>query len=71
MVTRPEQSPDISGISLSPEGTDFSDCHREVTAQAPDVSGISLSPEGSPMQDEDQRRDTPAAPDTSHITLDS
>ena len=64
--------PDTSGISLSPEGTDFSDCSPPPPA-APtvDLSGIKLAPAGADVLEQQYKKtDEGTAPDTSHISLD-
>lgn len=60
-----------SGLSLSPEGTDFSDCRApEGHPPAVDLSALSLAPEGEPLGTEaDRRSAAPPAPDTAHLSL--
>ena len=64
-------SPDTDALSLSPEGTDFSDCAPpEPAPPAVDLSSIDLAPEGSDvLEDEYKRSEEAAAPDTDHISL--
>jgi hypothetical protein len=64
-------NPDTSGIDLSPEGTDFSDCQpEEATAPDVDLSGMEVAPEGSEVLEEKYRRGEEAkAPATDHISL--
>ena len=64
-------NPDVSGIDLSPEGTDFTDwATDEPPAPELDLSGMEVAPEGSDIVDEQYRRkDEPAAPATDHISL--
>ena len=64
-------SPDISGIELSPDGTDFSDC-AAAAAVAPDLdlSGIALAAAGEQMlEPEYRRKHDESSPATDHITL--
>jgi hypothetical protein len=65
-------SPDIAGISLSPEHSDFSDCAPE-PAEAPehDLSGLILAASGADMLEEAHRpkQDSPV-PSTEHLALD-
>ncbi|MEM9257407.1 MAG: hypothetical protein AAGA91_18355 [Pseudomonadota bacterium] len=67
----PSVDPDTSGIQLSPEGTDFSDCKpAELESLELDLAGFALAPEGSLVLDEQYRRTEPAeAPSTDHISL--
>lgn len=63
--------PDTSGLSLSPDGTDFSDCAApEPTAPELDLSGIDLAPAGAdviePQYRKKQHRPPPA---TDHLAL--
>lgn len=63
--------PDTDFISLSPEGTDFSDCSADTPA-APevDLTNIELAPAGSDVLEEQyKKKNEDAAPDTSHIAL--
>lgn len=64
-------SPDTDALSLSPEGTDFSDCAPpEPVPPAVDLSAIELAPEGSDVLEEKFRRsEQGAAPETDHIAL--
>lgn len=66
-------SPNTDALSLSPEGTDFSDCAPpEAVPPALDLSGMDVAPEGSDVLDEEYRRkDTPPAPETDHISLEN
>ena len=63
--------PNTDALSLSPEGTDFSDC-QAAPAEAPelDLSSLDVAPQGSDVLEE-QYRKKPAeqAPDTDHISL--
>ena len=66
-----ELNPDISGISLSPDGTDFSDCAApDSNAPALDLSGIDLAPAGTDVLEPKYRKkhDTPP-PATDHLAL--
>ena len=63
--------PDTSGLGLSPEGTDYSDCAGE---EAPppelDLSGLDLAESGSDVLEEEYRkRDDAEAPSTDHLSL--
>ncbi|MEH6586533.1 MAG: hypothetical protein V7720_08235 [Halioglobus sp.] len=63
--------PDTEGLTLTPEGTDFSDCAAP-QAQAPvlDLSGIDLAPQGSDVLEEAHRnKPKPPPPATDHISL--
>lgn len=63
--------PSTENIDLSPEGSDFSDCAPEA-AEAPelDLSNIELADEGADMMPEEyQKKETPAAPATDHLSL--
>lgn len=64
--------PDTDGISLSPEGTDFSDCSAPTpTAPNLDLSSIELAPAGADVLEQQYKKtDEHSAPDTSHIALD-
>jgi hypothetical protein len=66
-------SPNIEGISLSPDGTDLSDCSRPQTEeQALDLSGLELAPSGSDVLEEQFRNQgTDEAPATDHLSLDN
>ncbi|MFC1578760.1 hypothetical protein ACFL3Y_00015 [Pseudomonadota bacterium] len=65
-------SPDTSALSLSPEGTDFSDC-AAADAIPPDIdlSAIDLAPAGADVLEKQyrKRQDQPA-PNTDHLSLD-
>jgi hypothetical protein len=64
-------SPDISGIQLTPDGTDLSDC--AAPAQAPpalDLSGLALAPAGADVLEQQYRnRPSPPPPTTEHLKL--
>lgn len=65
-------SPDTSGLDLSPQGTDFSDCApADPIAPALDLSGIELAPSGADVLEQQYRKrhDEPA-PNTDHLSLD-
>lgn len=63
-------SPDIDGIMLSAEGTDFSDCITPAPAVAQrDLSALEVLPAGGPLLEERYRRREPAAPVTDHLSL--
>lgn len=65
-------SPDTSGIALSPDGTDLSDCAAPAAA-APelDLSAIALAPVGADVLEAQYRkRPERPAPATDHLTLD-
>ena len=64
-------SPDISGISLSPEDSDFSDC-APTPPQEPDLdlSTLDLAPSGADLLEEAYRKeDDTTAPVTDHLQL--
>ncbi|MEH6567668.1 MAG: hypothetical protein V7709_01245 [Halioglobus sp.] len=64
-------SPDISGISLSPEDSDFSDC-APTPAQEPDLdlSTLDLAPSGADLLEDSYRKEDDAtAPVTDHLQL--
>lgn len=64
-------NPDTSGISLSPDGTDFSDCAApDSNAPELDLSGIDLAPPGADVLEPKYRKkqDTPPPP-TDHLAL--
>jgi len=64
-------NPDTSGISLSPDGTDFSDCAApDSNAPELDLSGIDLAPPGADVLEPKYRKkqDTPP-PATDHLAL--
>lgn len=64
-------SPDISGIALSPENTDFSDCAPPPVASPEfDFSGLVLAPGGTDLLDAAyrQQQDFPVPP-TDHLEL--
>jgi hypothetical protein len=65
-------SPDLSGIALSPENTDFSDCAPPpVAAPDLDLSSLDLAPSGADMLEETYRPKQDAeAPATDHLELD-
>ena len=65
-------SPDISGIELSAEHSDFSDC-APPAAQTPqlDLSALNLAPSGADMLEEEYRKKPDAEPpSTDHLKLD-
>ena len=64
-------NPNTDQISLSPEGTDFSDCAPpEPDSPTLDLSGIEVASEGSDVLEEQYRKkEQIKAPDTDHITL--
>jgi hypothetical protein len=64
-------SPDISGIQLTPDGTDLSDCAAPAKAPpALDLSGIALAPAGADVLEQQYRnRPTPPPPATEHLKL--
>jgi hypothetical protein len=69
--TRTQLNPDTDGISLSPEGTDFSDCALPA-ADAPDLdlSQLDVAPPGADVLEEQYKKtDSEKAPDTTHIKL--
>ncbi len=63
--------PNIDNISLSPEGTDFSDCAPpEAEAPALDLSNIKVADVGSDVLEKQYKKTSEdKAPDTDHITL--
>lgn len=64
--------PDNDALSLSPEGTDFSDCAAP-DAMAPDLdlTSLEVAPEGSQVLEPRYRKtETAAAPPTDHLQLD-
>jgi hypothetical protein len=65
--------PDSETLDLSPQGTDFSDCHApEPEIPNLDLSAISLAPEGSEvLEEKDRNRPKPPPPATDHISLQS
>jgi hypothetical protein len=64
-------SPDISGIALSPEDTDFSDCAPPPAVAAElDLSALDLAPSGADLLDTPYRtKEKAEAPDTDHLGL--
>ncbi len=69
--TRTQLNPDTDGISLSPEGTDFSDC-APPAADTPDLdlSQLQVAPPGTDVLEEQYKKtDSEKAPDTTHIKL--
>lgn len=66
-------SPNIEGISLSPEGADFSDCAApEVGEPQLDLSAMDLAPAGSEVLEAKYRQaDQVEAPSTDHLSLES
>jgi hypothetical protein len=67
----PPTAPDISGLDLTPPGTDLSDCAAgKVPEPDLDLSNLVLSPAGADILEEEYRRtDGGVAPDTSHLSL--
>ncbi len=67
----PPVEPNIDALSLSPEGTDFSDCAGpEPIPPAVDLSALEVAPEGSDVLDERYRKkESVAPPTTDHIKL--
>ncbi|MFV0276310.1 MAG: hypothetical protein ACK5HY_03885 [Parahaliea sp.] len=67
----PVPEPDISGITLSPEGTDFSDCAPPPASEPElDLSALAMAAAGTDLLDASYRRnETVAAPDTSHLSV--
>ena len=66
-------NPDTDSISLTPEGTDFSDC-APPQAQAPalDLSNIEVAPAGSDVLEEQYKKtEVEKGPDTTHISLEN
>ena len=63
--------PNIDDISLSPEGTDYSDCAPpEAETPALDLSNIEIAAVGSDVLEEQYKKTgDDKAPDTDHITL--
>ncbi|MFV0476600.1 MAG: hypothetical protein ACK5ME_02050 [Parahaliea sp.] len=66
-----ELKPDTSNISLSPEGTDFSDCTGpEAPEPELDLSAIEIAPTGVDMLEQQYRKlDEATTPDVSHLSL--
>ena len=64
-------SPDISGISLSPEDSDFSDCAPTPPGEPDlDLSTLDLAPSGADLLEEAYRKEDDAtAPVTDHLQL--
>lgn len=69
----PPLSPNTDSLSLSPEGTDFSDCAApEATPPELDLSELDVAPEGSDVLEEQYRRQQAAiTPTTDHIELEN
>jgi hypothetical protein len=67
----PPPPPDTTGISLAPEGSDYSDCATEPAGNPDlDLSSLQLADQGADMLDEQYKKeDKPAAPATDHLTL--
>lgn len=63
--------PNVDDISLSPEGTDYSDCAPpEAETPALDLSNIEIAAVGSDVLEEQYKKTAEGkAPDTDHITL--
>jgi len=64
-------SPDTDSLSLSPEGTDFSDCAAPEPAPPDlDLSALDVAPAGADVLEEQYRKkEQPAPPPTDHLTL--
>lgn len=64
-------APNTDALSLSPEGTDFSDCTGpEPIPPTVDLSALEVAPEGSDVLDERYRKKEPVTPPaTDHIEL--
>ena len=64
-------NPDLSGLELSAEGTDFSDCAaQDAPSPTLDLSGLDLAPEGSEVLEERYRGAAKGeAPSTDHLSL--
>jgi len=64
-------NPDTSGIALSPDGTDFSDCAApEPSAPELDLSAIELAPAGADVIEPKYRKKNDISPpSTDHLTL--
>lgn len=64
-------SPDISGISLSPEDSDFSDCAPTPAGEPElDLSTLDLAPSGADLLEDAYRKaDDTTAPVTDHLEL--
>lgn len=69
----PPTPPATDGISLAPEGTDFSDCAPEAPPDLNlDLSGIEVAPPGSELLEPGERkRTTPPPPATDHLSLEA
>lgn len=62
--------PDVSHLSMGEVGEDIPQLPDEREPVDPDTSGIDLAPEGSDVLEEQYRKkEKPAPPDTSHISL--
>jgi hypothetical protein len=63
--------PDTDALSLSPEGTDFSDCAGpDQSAPELDLSGLDVAPAGSEVLESRYRKtETHSAPATDHLQL--
>lgn len=66
-------SPNIEDISLSPDGTDFSDCAGpEAEEPSLDLSQLELAPSGSDVLEEQfRKKDHEETPATDHISLEN
>lgn len=64
-------APDVSGLDLSPAGTDFSDCvGPEAEVPELDLSGIDLAPPGTEVLEQQYRKQAQGqAPATDHLSL--
>lgn len=60
-----------SGLTLAPEGFDFSDCHAPaVDPPTLDLSALALAPTGGDLRDaQPPRQDAAKAPSTEHLSL--
>ena len=58
-------------FSLAPENHDLSDCAPEIDAGAePEIEHLDIAEAGTELLTEEQRRrETPPAPDTSHLQI--
>ncbi|MEH6518367.1 MAG: hypothetical protein V7742_16950 [Halioglobus sp.] len=67
----PPPPPDTTGISLAPEGSDYSDCAPEPAGNPDlDLSALELADQGVDMLDEQYKKeDKPAVPATDHLSL--
>jgi hypothetical protein len=67
----PPPPPDTTGIALSPEGSDYSDCAPEPSGGPDlDLSSLQLADQGADMLDEQYKKeDKPVVPATDHLSL--